>query len=157
MKINDRVYVSIISTSKVAGETGTIVAINGDEVKVKTDFGVIGYPRGRFLTLVDSDAPSQELVNEDKAKTKAGSGYVFDNDTNSMYLTPVTKKYEDPTDLLCKVVNFRKVNLENGMILHRNINGWVTDQWYENGEELLNIVHDGDFTVVARRNMNFVW
>ena len=28
--------------------------------------------------------------------------------------------------------------------------GWVTDQWVEDGVELLNVVHDGDYSVVPR-------
>lgn len=50
---------------------------------------------------------------------------------------------EDPTDLLCKPVSIRRP-------FDNPICGWVTDQWIEDGIELLNVVHAGSFSVVPR-------
>lgn len=50
---------------------------------------------------------------------------------------------QDPTDLLCKPVSIRRP-------FDNPICGWVTDQWVEDGVELLNVVHAGDFSVVPR-------
>ena len=50
---------------------------------------------------------------------------------------------QDPTDLLCKPVSIRRP-------FDNPICGWVTDQWIEDGVELLNVVHAGDFSVVPR-------
>lgn len=45
-------------------------------------------------------------------------------------------------DLLCKAVQ-----IETPFI---RVCGWVSDQWVEDGVELLNVVHDGDYSVVPR-------
>lgn len=50
---------------------------------------------------------------------------------------------QDPTDLLCAAVSIRRP-------FDNPICGWVTDQWIEDGVELLNVVHAGDFSVVPR-------
>lgn len=50
---------------------------------------------------------------------------------------------QDPTDLLCAAVSIRRP-------FDNPICGWVTDQWVEDGVELLNVVHAGDFSVVPR-------
>lgn len=50
---------------------------------------------------------------------------------------------QDPTDLLCEPVMFRRP-------FNNPVCGWVTDQWIEDGVELLNVVHAGDFSVVPR-------
>lgn len=49
----------------------------------------------------------------------------------------------DPVDLLCKPVQIKR-------LFDSSICGWVTDQWIEDGVELLNVVHAGEFTVVPR-------
>ena len=49
----------------------------------------------------------------------------------------------DPIDLLCKPVQIKRP-------FNSSICGWVTDQWIEDGVELLNVVHAGEFTVVPR-------
>ncbi|AIZ02355.1 hypothetical protein AVV67_gp011 [Escherichia phage vB_EcoM_VR25] len=49
----------------------------------------------------------------------------------------------DPVDLLCKPVQIKRP-------FNSSICGWVTDQWIEDGVELLNVVHVGEFTVVPR-------
>lgn len=50
--------------------------------------------------------------------------------------------YDIRDDLLCKAVQ-----IETPFI---RVCGWVTDQWVEDGVELLNVVHDGDYSVVPR-------
>lgn len=48
----------------------------------------------------------------------------------------------DPTDLLTRAVAIKTPFV--------SVCGWVTDQWIEDGVELLNVVHAGDFSVVPR-------
>ncbi|BBG28531.1 hypothetical protein KMC15_gp011 [Escherichia phage KIT03] len=48
----------------------------------------------------------------------------------------------DPTDLLTHAVAIKTPFI--------SVCGWVTDQWFEDGVELLNVVHAGDFSVVPR-------
>ncbi|EHY3472257.1 hypothetical protein K4C90_003948 [Salmonella enterica] len=48
----------------------------------------------------------------------------------------------DPTDLLTHAVAIKTPFI--------SVCGWVTDQWIEDGVELLNVVHAGDFSVVPR-------
>lgn len=48
----------------------------------------------------------------------------------------------DPTDLLTRAVAIKTPFI--------SVCGWVTDQWIEDGIELLNVVHAGDFSVVPR-------
>lgn len=55
----------------------------------------------------------------------------------------VCEDLTDPTDLLCKPVSIRRP-------FDNPICGWVTDQWIEDGIELLNVVHAGEFSVVPR-------
>ncbi|AUO78750.1 transcriptional regulator [Klebsiella phage vB_Kpn_F48] len=50
--------------------------------------------------------------------------------------------YDIRDDLLCKAVQ-----IETPFI---RVCGWVTDQWVEDGVELLNVVHNGDYSVVPR-------
>lgn len=49
---------------------------------------------------------------------------------------------QDPTDLLTRAVAIKTPFV--------SVCGWVTDQWIEDGFELLNVVHAGDFSVVPR-------
>lgn len=49
---------------------------------------------------------------------------------------------QDPTDLLTHAVAIKTPFI--------SVCGWVTDQWIEDGVELLNVVHAGDFSVVPR-------
>lgn len=51
-------------------------------------------------------------------------------------------KEVDPTDLLTHAVAIKTPFI--------SVCGWVTDQWVEDGVELLNVVHAGDFSVVPR-------
>lgn len=51
-------------------------------------------------------------------------------------------KEVDPTDLLTHAVAIKTPFI--------SVCGWVTDQWIEDGVELLNVVHAGDFSVVPR-------
>ncbi|WWP52090.1 modifier of transcription [Enterobacter phage ZX14] len=139
MKIGSRVYVSFLSGSKIAGETGTVVGTSTrDGYKVRTDFGVVGYVKPEHVTeVIGSDAPTS------KYPSKIG-GYVVDEDVAHMYLTQIKPLIiKDPTDLLTKAVCFETP-------FRSRTCGWVSDQWIEDGVELLNVVHAGDFTVVPR-------
>ena len=49
---------------------------------------------------------------------------------------------QDPTDLLTRAIAIKTPFI--------SVCGWVTDQWVEDGVELLNVVHAGDFSVVPR-------
>lgn len=149
MKIGSRVYVSLLSNSKVAGEIATVIAkpTSRGEVKVRTDFGVIGYPSRRQLKEMFSDSIAE--LNEQRHETdaershvQANDGYVVDTDVASMYLTPGLPLVIDPTDLLCHAVRIETPFLATC--------GWVTDQWIEDGVELLNVVFNGKFAVVPR-------
>lgn len=138
MKIGSRVYVSFLSGSKIAGETGTVVGTSArDGYKVRTDFGVVGYVKPEHVTeVIGSDAPTSTY------SSKKG-GYVVDEDVAHMYLTQIKPLViKDPTDLLCKAVRVETPFLR--------VCGWVTDQWIEDGVELLNVVFDGKFAVVSR-------
>ncbi|EFW8532420.1 hypothetical protein FCN39_01305 [Shigella flexneri] len=77
-----------------------------------------------------------EIEKEEQEK------FHIDMDLVSMYVAPV-EKIEDPTDLLCKAVYIRRP-------FANPIGGWVTDQWIEDGVELLNVVHAGEYSVVPR-------
>lgn len=50
--------------------------------------------------------------------------------------------YDIRDDLLCKAVQIETLFIR--------VCGWVTDQWVEDGVELLNVVHDGNYSVVPR-------
>ena len=136
MKIGSRVYVSLLSRSKIAGEAGTLIGSSArDGYKIRTDFGVIGYAQVRHVTeIVGSDSPTP---------ARTFGGYVVDEDVAHMYLTQIKPLViKDPTDLLCKAVRVETPFLR--------VCGWVSDQWIEDGVELLNVVYDGKFAVVSR-------
>lgn len=141
MKIGTRVYVSFLSGSKIAGEVGTIVGHSTrDGYKVRTDFGVIGYPKPQHVSEIFEDAPALGI---DGYTAKTG-GYVGDTDVAHMYLTQIRLlEIKDPTDLICRAVRFETPFTPRTL-------GWVSDQWIEDGVELLNVVHNGSFTVVPR-------
>ena len=71
---------------------------------------------------------------------RVSSFIIYEEDFN--LLTEI-EKHEDPTDLLCKAVYIRRP-------FANPIGGWVTDQWIEDGVELLNVVHAGEYSVVPR-------
>ncbi|MFP9216334.1 hypothetical protein [Enterococcus faecalis] len=71
---------------------------------------------------------------------RVSSFIIYEEDFN--LLTEIEKP-EDPTDLLCKAVYIRRP-------FANPIGGWVTDQWIEDGVELLNVVHAGEYSVVPR-------
>lgn len=71
---------------------------------------------------------------------RVSSFIIYEEDFN--LLTEIEKP-EDPTDLLCKAVYIRRP-------FANPIGGWVTDQWIEDGVELLNVVHAGEYSVVHR-------
>lgn len=71
---------------------------------------------------------------------RVSSFIIYEEDFN--LLTEIEKP-EDPTDLLCKAVYIRRP-------FANPVGGWVTDQWIEDGVELLNVVHAGEYSVVPR-------
>lgn len=167
MKINTRVYVSVLSKSRLAGEVGTVRGVSArGEVMVENDFGVIGYPSLRHVSENKADAPQFKAVPRDPSKPH--SDFVVDQDVAHMYLTQIrpldvgtrltqeqTSAYlntlasmgvsePDPTDLLTRAVVFQD------FFTGATIGGFVSDQWIEDNVELLNIVHEGSFSVVPR-------
>lgn len=178
MKIGSRVYVSILSRSKVAGEAGTLIGSSArDGYKIRTDFGTVGYVRVAHVRELVADAPVEGETKESYcdvvhsmgikeipaqcSRIQAEDGfvpsrdvellypakvnydkYIVDTDVASAYLTPILPI--EPSDLVARAVRFDSP-------FHRPTCGWVSDQWIEDGVELLNIVHDGDFTVIPRR------
>lgn len=155
MKIGSRVYVSLLSRSKIAGEAGTLIGSSArDGYKVRTDFGVIGYAQVRHVSeIVGSDAPtSLTPVNicEPSSNTQKAAyiNSLMDTDVAHMYLTQISPLVIDPTDLLTKAVRVETPFLR--------VCGWVSDQWIEDDVELLNIVYDGKFAVVPRSTVTHV-
>lgn len=159
MKNGSRVYVSILSRSKVAGEAGTVIGSSvRDGYKVRTDFGVIGYVRVEHVRELTEDAPVKETPAQ-RSHVQAEDGFVVDRDVEHMYLTQIRPLVIDPTDLLCKTVRFEKPVLwtfttDRGVIHrvlpHNGVWGRVSDQWIEDGVELLNVVFMGTYTVIPR-------
>lgn len=133
--IDSLVYVSSLSRSRLAGKFGVVEGIRFGwlgEIKeyVISSNGVTGYVSPMYVS--EAEAPKVE-------KPKA---CVTDTDVTSAYACPVLPLVIDPTDLLCHAVQ-----IETPFI---RVCGWVTDQWIEDGVELLNVVHDGDYSVVPR-------
>ncbi|WKW87971.1 hypothetical protein pzkkv8_129 [Klebsiella phage pzk-kv8] len=135
--IDSLVYVSTLSRSRLAGKFGVVEGIRfgwlgGIKEYVISANGVTGYVSPMYVS--EAEAPKVE-------KPKA---YVTDTDVASAYAyaCPVLPLVIDPTDLLCHAVQ-----IETPFI---RVCGWVTDQWIEDGVELLNVVHDGDYSVVPR-------
>ena len=116
------------------------------EPKIKTNALISGY---KTLTDVFGEG---EFIVEDFEKSKWFTksyivhGRRLDNNKIEKILV-----YEaefilfqecDPTDLLTHAVAIKTPFI--------SVCGWVTDQWIEDGVELLNVVHAGDFSVVPR-------
>ncbi|WP_236304114.1 hypothetical protein [Escherichia coli] len=96
--------------------------------------------KNSYGTISTTAIPSTDfelLIEEAPVK----DGLHFDMDIVCMYGTLI--KPIEPTDLLCKYVSIRRP-------FDGPVNGWVTDQWIEDGVELLNVVHACDFSVVPR-------
>lgn len=139
--IDSLVYVSTLSRSRLAGHFGVVDGIRFGwlgEIKeyVICANGVTGYVSPIYVS--EAEAPKVE-------KSKA---YVTDMDVASAYTCPVLPLVIDPTDLLCHAVQ-----IETPFI---RVCGWVTDQWIEDGIELLNVVHNGDFSVVPRSAVKYI-
>lgn len=133
--IDSLVYVSSLSRSRLAGKFGVVEGVRFGwlgEIKeyVISSNGVTGYVSPMYVS--EAEAPKVE-------KPKA---CVTDTDVTSAYACPVLPLVIDPTDLLCHAVQ-----IETPFI---RVCGWVTDQWIEDGVELLNVVYNGDFSVVPR-------
>ncbi|XAI86433.1 transcriptional regulator [Klebsiella phage SAKp28] len=69
-------------------------------------------------------------------------GYVSPEYVSVIGTVALDDDYDIRDDLLCKAVQ-----IETPFI---RVCGWVSDQWVEDGVELLNVVHDGDYSVVPR-------
>ncbi|QIN97682.1 hypothetical protein PhiZZ30_011 [Serratia phage PhiZZ30] len=82
----------------------------------------------------------------DKNKAYVIRAHRLDNDevikTMAFEAELILFKEVDPTDLLTHAVAIKTPFI--------SVCGWVTDQWIEDGVELLNVVHAGDFSVVPR-------
>lgn len=135
---NEVVKVSIKSRSVVSGYTGVVAAnAYGNEVKVVVDMNghdVTGYVLGRHLTRVKEE---------------------------------VQVEVQDPTDILCRIVSFTspiefKHHVEylaypSTVKVGEVVAGYVSDQWIEDGVELLNVVYHGTFKVIPRSWVLYVW
>ncbi|AWY07984.1 hypothetical protein KNT93_gp181 [Escherichia phage SF] len=99
-------------------------------LEIKNSYGTISttaIPSTDFELLIEEVEPVKDIC--------------IDMDIACMYGTLI--KHIEPTDLLCKYVSIRRP-------FAGPVNGWVTDQWIEDGVELLNVVHASDFSVVPR-------
>lgn len=119
------------------------------EPEIKTNAMISGY---KTLTVVFGEG---EFVVEDFAKSRLFTktyivhGRRLDNNKIEKILVYEDEfilfqevEEQDPTDLLTRAVAIKTPFI--------SVCGWVTDQWIEDGVELLNVVHAGDFSVVPR-------
>lgn len=119
------------------------------EPKIKTNALISGH---KTLTVVFGEG---EFIVEDFEKSKWFTksyivhGRRLDNNKIEKILVYEEEfilfqevEEQDPTDLLTRAVAIKT--------LFVSVCGWVTDQWIEDGVELLNVVHAGDFSVVPR-------
>lgn len=119
------------------------------EPEIKTNAMISGY---KTLTVVFGEG---EFVVEDFAKSRWFTktyivhGRRLDNNKIEKILVYEDEfilfqevEEQDPTDLLTRAVAIKTPFI--------SVCGWVTDQWVEDGVELLNVVHAGDFSVVPR-------
>lgn len=86
-----------------------------------------------------SDHPSRLVITARRHDTGMVEKTVIYNNEHPLFEEVVE---QDPTDLLT-----RAVAIKTPFIC---VCGWVTDQWIEDGVELLNVVHAGEFTVCPR-------
>ncbi|QBO60751.1 hypothetical protein G2133_00012 [Escherichia phage vB_EcoM_G2133] len=131
----------IMTTAIEIGKTYKLV-----EPKIKTNALISGH---KILTDVFGEG---EFIVEDFEKSKWFTksyivhGRRLDNnkiEKNLVYEDEFILFQEcDPTDLLTRAVAIKTPFI--------SVCGWVTDQWIEDGVELLNVVHAGDFSVVPR-------
>lgn len=119
------------------------------EPKIKTNALISGH---KTLTVVFGEG---EFIVEDFEKSKWFTksyivhGRRLDNNKIEKILVYEEEfilfqevEEQDPTDLLTRAVAIKTPFI--------SVCGWVTDQWIEDGVELLNVVHAGDFSVVPR-------
>lgn len=88
---------------------------------------------------VTSDHPSRLVFTARRHDTGTVEKTVVYNNEYPLFEEVVER---DPTDLLTKAVAIKTPFI--------CVCGWVTDQWVEDGVELLNVVHAGEFTVCPR-------
>lgn len=86
-----------------------------------------------------SDHPSRMVFTARRHDTGTVEKTVIYNNEYPLFVEVVE---QDPTDLLTHAVAIKTPFI--------CVCGWVTDQWVEEGVELLNVVHAGDFSVVPR-------
>jgi hypothetical protein len=142
-----------IKEPKMTIETGKTYKLA--EPVIKTNALVSGY---HTLSLVFGDSEF-EIISFDKSKwfekayrlsaRRLDNGKVEDTMVYAQELEMFKEVCKDPTDLLCKAVSIRRV-------FDNPICGWVSDQWVENGVELLNVVHAGSFSVVPRSAVKLI-
>lgn len=127
---------------ELLGTTGgypfTVISVNSG-ILIGTVYMEIRNYYGRVSSFIIYEEDFNLLTEIEKEEQEKSH---IDMDLVSMYVTPV-EKIEDPTDLLCKAVYIRRP-------FANPIGGWVTDQWIEDGVELLNVVHAGEYSVVPR-------
>ncbi|ACP30930.1 hypothetical protein RB68_012 [Enterobacteria phage RB68] len=119
---------TIVNAGPIFASTATASSVSF--LRIKNLYGTIS-------TVYITEQDFELLIEEAPVST----GLHFDMDIACMYGTLV--KPIEPTDLLCKAVSIRRP-------FAGPVSGWVTDQWLEDGVELLNVVHAGDFSVVPR-------
>lgn len=118
------------------------------ETEIKTNALISGYK-----TLTDVFGEGEFTVEDfeksnwhDKNKAYVIRAHRLDNDevikTIVFEAELILFQECDPTDLLTRAVAIKTPFI--------SVCGWVTDQWIEDGVELLNVVHAGDFSVVPR-------
>lgn len=139
--IDSLVYVSTLSRSRLAGHFGVVEAVLFGQLGEISEYvifsnGITDYVSPLYVS--KAGTPKAE-------KPKA---YVTDIDVASAYGCPMLPLAVDPTDLLCFAVQ-----IETPI---RRVCGWVTDQWIEDGIELLNVVHNGDYSVVPRSAVKYI-
>ncbi|UPW39382.1 hypothetical protein ESCO47_00146 [Escherichia phage vB_EcoM_ESCO47] len=120
-----------IKTPVLVASYHTLSLLLGDE-----DFEIVSFKRHVWFE-------GYEITTRHRSSGRVENITVYTHELE-LFEELVQKVVEDPTDLLCKAVSIRRP-FDN-----RRICGWVTDQWIEDGVELLNVVHDGDFTVCPR-------
>lgn len=143
-------YVCPVKPLEIKESTMTTVIETGKTYKlvqpeIKTTELNMGY---KALTSVFGEG---EFVVKSFSKSNMNKAYVIrahrlDNDevikTIVFEAELILFQECDPTDLLTRAVAIKTPFI--------SVCGWVTDQWIEDGVELLNVVHAGDFSVVPR-------
>lgn len=129
MKINDNVYVSDASGSRVSGCHGVVKQVRGDEIKVLTRDGVVGYARRKHVYVtaeVDELQFVEDVVPDPVPKYGIGQCVGFNSKIAIEYTAPHSNK----------------------TYTTQYMNAMITDAWVEDGVVLYNVVFYGDFRVI---------